>query len=47
MVLADGVIKAYGPRDEVVAAMRAASNPPAQVGAPAAPPRTEEAERGA
>jgi ATP-binding cassette subfamily C exporter for protease/lipase len=46
MVLTDGMVKAFGPRDEVVAAMRAASNPPAQVGAPAAAPRTEEAERG-
>jgi ABC-type protease/lipase transport system fused ATPase/permease subunit len=46
MVLTDGMVKAFGPRDEVVAAMRATSNPPAQVGAPAAAPRTEEAERG-
>jgi ATP-binding cassette subfamily C exporter for protease/lipase len=46
MVLTDGMVKAFGPRDEVVAAMRAASNPPAQVGAPAAALRTEEAERG-
>jgi ATP-binding cassette subfamily C exporter for protease/lipase len=46
MVLTDGMVKAFGPRDEVVAAMRAASNPPAPIGAPSAAPRAEEAERG-